>query len=179
MPKVTIQFDLSADESKLLSAILGRGPKPLAIENVCAAAAEEYVRMILGQRVFGRASDMQEYRLFLLIQHALGGVLPSERLVASLFQITETRAKSLIAAVLAKYQYELEKPLRQSLKDILNKAQKQPDADEFVIQLDDSMLRLLQTRLRALGTYPVIKRTDNVGEYLIAPSARRDLLKDL
>ena len=181
MPKQTIKFDLdlTADESKLLTAILGKGPRSLAIEDVCAAASEEYVRMILGQRVFGRAGDIQEYRLFLLIKHALGGVLPSERLVASMFQLTETRAKSLIAAVLAKYQYDLEKPLRQSLKDVLNKAQQQKGADELVIQLDDSMLKLLQTRLRALGTYPVIKKTDNVGEYLIAPSARRDLLKDL
>lgn len=177
----TIKFDLdlTADESKLLTTILQRAPKPLALEDVCAAASEEYVRMILGQRVFGRASDIQEYRLFLLIKCALGGVLPSERLVASLFQLTESRARSLLAAVLAKYQYDLDKPLRQSLKDILTRAQKQPDADEFVIQLDDSMLKLLQTRLKALGTYPVIKKTDNVGEYLIAPSARRDLLKDL
>lgn len=177
---ITVDLDLTADESKQLNAILQRGSKPLALDDVCTAAAEEYVRMILGQRVFGRFSDIQEYRLLLLIRCALGGVLPSERLVASLFQITDTRARSLIAAVLAKYQYELEKPLKQSLKDVLNKAQKKKDADEFVIQLDDSMLKLLQARLRALGkTYPAIRKTDNVGEYAIAPSARTDLLKDL
>jgi hypothetical protein len=39
VPKVTIQFDLAADESKLLTTILGKGPKPLSIEDVCAAAA--------------------------------------------------------------------------------------------------------------------------------------------
>jgi hypothetical protein len=120
VPKQTIKFDLdlSADESKLLSAILGRGPKPLAIEDVCVIKCQISVR--------------------------------SRQAIATVAQ------------------------------DILTKAQKQQDADEFAIQLDESMLRLLQTRLKALGgTYPVIKKTDNVGEYLIAPSARRDLLKDL
>jgi hypothetical protein len=42
------------------------------------AAVEEYVRMFLGQRVYTRGSDIREYRLLLLIRHALGGRIPSE-----------------------------------------------------------------------------------------------------
>src|ERR1039458_7388469 len=72
-----------------------------------SAALEEYVRMILGQRVFTRGSDILEHRLLLLVKEAFGGRIPDEQRVSALFQLSSTGSRSLIRAVLAKYQYEL------------------------------------------------------------------------
>jgi hypothetical protein len=81
------------------------------------AAAEEYIRMILGQRVFTRGQDIREYRLYLLVKHVFAGKLPTEQQICSLFQTTTTQSRALLRAVMSKYQYELQEAIYDTLRE--------------------------------------------------------------
>ncbi|HYM60686.1 MAG TPA: hypothetical protein VEZ11_07320, partial [Thermoanaerobaculia bacterium] len=107
--KITVDLDLSDPETKQLAGTLGCSVKdlPAKLSDSCSAAAEEYARMFLGQKVFTRGSDIQEYRLFLLIRHAFGGSIPDEQHISDLFQTTASQSGSLIRSVMSKFQYEL------------------------------------------------------------------------
>lgn len=62
--------------------------------------------MFIGQRVFTRGRDIQEYRLFLLIRGPFGNTIPDDQMVCDLFQTT-TQSRALVRSVMSKYQYEL------------------------------------------------------------------------
>jgi len=78
--------------------------------------------MFLGERAFTRGADIQEYRLFLLIQHAFGSRIPGEVEVCRLFQTTSSRSRSLVRAVMSKYQYSLDGAITDTLRDVLESA---------------------------------------------------------
>jgi hypothetical protein len=119
----------STSERKQLAATLSCSPRDLnkTLTAYTDAASEEYVRMILGQRVLTRGQDIREYRLCLMITHVFGGRLPSEQRISALFQTTSTQSRALLRAVMSKYQYELQDAIRGSLRDELHTA-KQPDS---------------------------------------------------
>lgn len=85
-----------------------------------AAALEEYITMILGQKVFTRGSDIREYRLYLLVKKVYGGVLPSEQQISSHFQLTASQSRALLRAVMSKYQYELRDEVEETLRRALS-----------------------------------------------------------
>src|SRR5487761_1693635 len=78
---------LTAEERKQLAATFGCETPKLTKEigKYAIAAQEEYLRMILGQRVFTRGQDILEYRLYLFIKNVFDGRLPSEQRISSLF----------------------------------------------------------------------------------------------
>src|SRR5207244_13298060 len=81
-----------------------------------AAALHEVVTMFLGQKVFTRGSDILEYRLFLLVQHAFGNRVPTEKQVSKLFQTTATASRALIRSVMSQHQYQLQDAIGASLR---------------------------------------------------------------
>ena len=178
---ISLELKLSGEDAVLLENILGKHKQPATLGTICAAAAEEYVRMILGTRVFTRGSDIYEYRLFLLIKHAFEDGLPPEDLVCSYFQLTPTRARSLIQAVVAKYQYEIRDIVDSTLGRIVDSASEVEGEDYLTFLAEsDVHVALLRERIRLLGAKQTqIRRTDKVGEYKILPSVRSALLKVL
>ena len=121
---LTAQFDLTNEERSELAKILECKSNELAktLAPYAAAATKEIVSMILGQKVFTRGSDLLEYRLLLLIQHAFSGRIPDEQKVCNLFQTTTSGSRSLIRAVMSKYQYQLKLPIEETLKLLINSA---------------------------------------------------------
>ncbi|WP_217883844.1 hypothetical protein [Halomonas citrativorans] len=106
---LTTTINFTPAEEAEISEILGCSVADLngKLNSYVSASFKEYLSMVRGQKVFKRGSDMLEYRLFLLIESAFGGTVPDERTVSSLFQTTLTESRSLIRAVISKYQYQL------------------------------------------------------------------------
>lgn len=130
----TLNFDLelSEEEERLLRNILGDIDPQKTFDEILSdfgkASFEEYYRMFLGQKVFTRGSDFQEYRLFLIIKRALENDIANEELVSSLFQLTASQSRSLIRSVLSKYQYELHDAIENTLIKVLQNAQEVPSS---------------------------------------------------
>lgn len=174
-------MSLSRAEKAQLADTLGCGVRELATElrNYNAAAAEEYARMMLGQRVFTRGSDMREYRLFLLITHAFGA-MPDERTISALFQTTTTQSRGLLRAVMSKYQYELQAAIRRTLETQLRGAAPDPnDPDIWNITIDsENVIEALNREIASIdGTLPQISRVRGTVSTFEIPNSSYEQLK--
>lgn len=196
MVEVTVRLELEEEEANELNRVLGEArdceqvvgsltseevARTLALEQVGRAALEEYVRMILGERVFTRGSDISEYRLFLLLKHAFANSIPPEVVVCRLFQLTPAGARTLVRNVLAKYQYELREEIRRSLRDVLSLGDKpQSVGNHQVVKIEsDALVGLVKERIREWDLEEQIRAHDRPNEFLILPGVRAELLKRL
>lgn len=172
--KLTVNFE--DQEVTTLSSILGCDEKQLGNELAShgIAALQEMVRMYLGQRVFTRGSDLMEYRLYLLITHAFAGAIPPEQTVCSLFQCTPSGSRSLIRAVMSKYQYQLQDSIETQLKALVSSAQLMKDGDDVVVVVDPSnLVDRLNARIRLIdASLPkVMLHAGTVSEFKIKRSS--------
>lgn len=178
-------MDFTDADKAQLAATFGCAVSALDAEMASYAAAgqEEYLRMILGQRVFTRGEDIREYRLLLMIRHVFGDRLPSEHQVSALFHTTMTQSRTLLRSVLAKYQYELQDVLKATLKEVLAAAR--PDLnDDQARRLDidnTNVLEALNQQIAALdGSLSLVAKVTGTGsEYRIAQSSYDRVLKSL
>lgn len=175
---------LNADEIEQLAGTLGVPEEELheAIEKHAAAAAEEYIRMFLGQRVFTRGSDIREYRLLLLIKHAFGGRIPSEADVSRLFQTTHSQSRSLIASVMSKFQYEIRRETDDTLRGVIEAANEQEDGHDYDVVIDsDNLVAELNKRIQGIdGTLPAIhKKRGTASTYVLPVSSYLRLRESL
>lgn len=139
-----------------------------------AAAIEEYVRMMLGQRVLTRGQDMREYRLYLLIQHAFDGRLPSERKISRLFQTTTTQSRALLRAVMSKYQYELDDAIRRTIRDAVHSMAQSAGGGSRRLTIDSvNVVDALNREIASTdGTLPQISKSQGtVSTYEVAESS--------
>jgi hypothetical protein len=170
----------SEEERRQLAATLQCTMEALdgVLKAYTEAASEEYVRMILGQRVLTRGQDIREYRLSLLIMHVFGGRLPSEQQISALFQTTTTQSRALLRAVMSKYQYELQEAIRASLRDELHRATQVQDTNEWLLTCDsENIIEALNREIVKIdGTLPQIRKSrGTVGAYDI-PNSTHDAL---
>jgi len=178
--KVTIEVDLTKDEERSLQRILRIENEkwPVGFEPYASAAAEEYARMFLGQRVFTRGSDVREYRLALLIQTAFGNEIPNEQTVCDLFQCTLSQSRALLRAVMSKYQYQLSVAINKTLLGVLDKAQKIEGKDAYVISVgnENVIAELNKVLARKPGQDEIARQTRKLGTYELRAAAY-DFLK--
>jgi hypothetical protein len=171
---------LSRDEKKQLAATFGCTVAELNREmrGYEEAAKEEFVRMILGQKVFTRGQDIREYRLFLLVKHVFNGHLPDERTISGLFQTSATQSRALLRAVMSKYQYELQEAVATTLKDAVEGAAIVPGGTERQVVCDsENVIEALNRELAKIrGTLPqVTKVRGTVTTYAILEESFNEL----
>lgn len=171
---ISIDLNLSDLERAQLAGILGCEVSHLETElgSYGTAALEEYVRMFLGQRVFTRGSDMLEYRLLLLTKSAFGGRLPDEQRVSAVFQRSATGSRSLIRAVIAKYQYELSGEVATTMKDTLTSVNQDGDDWSFVVNSENVVETMNRVLAGIDGTLPQVgKKSGMVASYSLKSSS--------
>jgi hypothetical protein len=166
---------LSPRERQQLAAALGCSTTAVAgeLRKYENAAAEEYVRMILGQRVFTRGQDMREWRLVLIIRHVFGGQLPSERTISNLFQTSTGQSRSLLRAVMAKYQYELKDGVDATLGQLVGHAHQAGSGAPWTFTTDsENLVDALNREIANIdGTLSQIVRVRNTVSTYEIPNA--------
>jgi len=179
---INFQIDLTQREIDLLKTILNCDDNTIepVLSKVGKAAITEYYKMILGDKVFTRGKDMQEFRLLNLVKYYFDGQIPSEQQISGLFQIKITESRGLISALISKYQYELQDNIKSSLRKKLDeKAMKNGDTD-YKIPLDstfykDELNKILTNKDPKL---PMIEKdTQTSGNYTIKPSSYDALIQ--
>jgi hypothetical protein len=178
---INIAHGLGKDDSERLAGILKCKVNELdqLLASYASAALQEYIRMFLGQRVFTRGSDMREYRLLLLVQHAFEQKVPDEQRISDLFQTTASQSRALLRAVMSKYQYELSSAIKATIIGTLKSAtQAEEGADyEFTVN-NENVIEAMNRALASLpGTWPqVTRKTGTVSTYVIRPSSYESLI---
>lgn len=163
-------MELNSIERRQLAAILGcdEGALDERLIPFFEAAHEEYVRMMLGQRVFTRGSDMREYRLLLLIRHTYNR-LPSEQEISAVFQTSAAQSRSLLRAVMSKFQYELQSITHASLTELLDEATGAEDGDRTVLIRAENFVEALNREISMIDgrLQPVSKQPGTTSAYTI------------
>jgi hypothetical protein len=115
-----------------------------ALQKVVRAALSEYKEMFLGMGLPSRADEIRQHRLFHLIKHYFRERLPSEAEVSSLFQLTQSRSRSLLRYTMTRFHYDLEQETQNTLKETVKQAQFNDDKKEYrvVIQSDNVLNEL-------------------------------------
>jgi hypothetical protein len=167
---------LTRPEREQLAALFNCAPSEVAarLKKYGDASLEEYVRMILGQRVFSRGQDIREYRLLLLIKFVFEGRLPEERAISAHFQTSTNQSRGLLRSVMSKYQYELQLPIRETLKGAVETAVPSPSGDAWNLTIDsENVIDGLNREIAAIdGTLPqVAKARGTVSTYEIPQSS--------
>jgi len=177
--KVEVQIKLDQSDSKQLAGIIGVKANQLdkAFEAFARAAVQEYAEMFLGKKVFTRGSDIREFRLFLLIRSAFGNKIPDEQKVCDLFQCSTTQARSLIRAVMSKYQYDLSEAIDDTLTATVEKISRDDEDKLSVVINSENLVDALNVTLASIdGSLPqVSKKKDTVSTYDVKESSYQKL----
>ena len=143
-----------------------------AISKVILASLAEYKDMFLGMGLPSRADEIKQHRLFHLTKKYFDVRLPSEAEVSSMFQLTQTRSRSLIQYMMTRFRYQLEFEIRNTLIQNLREASIYEDNEEFrvVIQSDnvlEELNRIIATiapRLDPIRKVRKMSRTYSISE---------------
>jgi hypothetical protein len=157
----TITLDLTDEQAAAIEDILGSLSDQL-LKGLAQAAVSEYALAFAGERVPSGVRDLRELRLMLLAQNLPHG-LPTEREVASLFHLTSTQARTLIAGTRARYPRELTNALGEAAKDALRKADKA--GDTIRVTLHPSLAAYLRDLLQDSPAPPPLRRPDSTLRY--------------
>lgn len=135
-----------------------------ALENIICAALSEYREMFLGRGLPSRADEIQQHRLYFLIKYHFKYTIPSEAQVSSIFQLTQSRSRSLIRAVLTRFHYELTDKLDKTLKNTLKKGYLDKDKDYCHVNIHSAYVLDEMNRLIALNAPDLysVKKVENV-----------------
>jgi hypothetical protein len=177
--KLEVEIKLDQNESKQLAGIIGvkAGELNKGFQAFARAAVQEYAQMFLGKKVFTRGSDMREFRLFLLIRDAFGNKIPDEQKVCDLFQCSTTQARSLIRAVMSKYQYDLHEATNASLKETVQRVAVDNAGALTVTINSENLVDALNRDLASIdGSLPqVAKKKNTVSTYELQNSSYKKL----
>jgi hypothetical protein len=177
--KIEVDISLNSEESKQLAGILSAkvGDLGKSLQPFAKSAIEEYVRMFLGQRVFTRGRDALEFRLFLLIRGAFGNKIPDEKQVCALFQCSPTQARSLIRAVMAKFQYDLSDAIGATLTETVRQISRDEQDKLSVIINSENVVDALNVTLASIdGSLPQVStKKGTVSTYEVKESSYEKL----
>lgn len=148
MLNLNVSVELGDSEKNLLKKTLKCNSNDELVESltrIAKAAFREYLEMILGKQLPTRANEIYERRLFHLLKYYYTGKIPSEAEVASMFQITQSSSRTLLRNVRAKFKYDLEEELLNTIQETLRHAVLKGDSFRVVIQCENILEELQQT----------------------------------
>lgn len=177
--QLTIDLSLNDSEVEQLAGTLACNKEqlPATFGRFATAAAQEYARMMLGQKVFTRGRDIQEYRLFLIVRHAFDEVIPNEQQISGLFQTTASESGALVRSVMSKYQYELQNAINGTCRSVLEGVHLDSAGGLSVVIASSNLVGKLNLELAGIdGTLPQIaKKRGTVSTYFMEKSSYRAL----
>jgi len=179
-----VKVEISEEMVTTLSEIVNCDVDELNEEltKIATAATEEYIKMMLGEKVFTRGSDIREYRLYLLILKYFEGNIPDESTISRLFQTTHSESKSLLRSTLAKYHYLLKGAINTSIIHVLNGDINQDENENYIVKntpinIIDEMNRIVS---EIDGSHNQIKKQRGTLQvYEIPPATYNALIEKL
>jgi hypothetical protein len=182
MPLV-VQWNHTLDDGKkdrLFRLLRAKDDKDLKdkLQRIVEAAWAEYMNMLLGTGLPTTAAQVREDRLLFLIRTLFEDRIPTEAEVAPLFKLRPGPSRSLIEAVLAKYEEALATQTRETLRQALDPKRLRYDDGAFLVSIES---RITKDRLNAIlekrsaSAAPIASVRDTSALYLI-PKLSYELL---
>lgn len=179
--QVTFDLAVSDRERSILCDVIecDDGELDAEFSKFATAAADEYLRMLLGQSQ-KTAIDFIEFRIYLMIQHVLNGRLPDENMVCRFFQLSPAHARARLGGVTAKFQRGLHQQIKGSILEILQGAVAHEETAKHRLTVNNQTVidHLNATLAKADGSLsPVSKVRGTVATYEASPASYQVLLQ--
>ncbi|WP_035648996.1 hypothetical protein [Flavobacterium sp. ASV13] len=128
--------ELSAADKTLIQQCLGLTPAQVtaALTKLAKTAFMEYVKMFKEKGLPTRADEVQQERLYFLLNYFFENRLPSENEISSIFQLTPSQSKTLLRNTKSRYRTKINTFIKNTLLETLASAiQPNPGSDyEFI-----------------------------------------------
>ena len=126
--------DFSETEKSLISACLAVQSNDdliSALEKIAKSALMEYIKMLIGEGMPSRASEVQQERLFYLLIYYFQDRIPSENELSYLFQLTQSQSKMLLKNTKSRYRTKIYSHLVNTYLKILRSVNYNEDMDKY------------------------------------------------
>lgn len=125
--------ELSSADETLIQECLGltTGQLNAALIKLCKTAFMEYVKMFKEKGLPTRADEVQQERLFFLLNYFFMNRLPSENEISSIFQLTPSQSKTLLRNTKSRYRTKISAYIKNTLFTTLNQATQLNSGDEY------------------------------------------------
>jgi hypothetical protein len=117
--------DLSTADKNLIKECLGLATNAElnnALIKLSKASFMEYMKMFKEKGLPTRADEVQQERLFFLLNHYFGNRLPGENEISSIFQLTPSQSKTLLRNTKSRYRTKINSFIKNTLRTTLNSA---------------------------------------------------------
>lgn len=177
--------ELSATDKQLLKDCLGLTTQVElndALKKLCKAAFMEYCKMFKEKGLPTRADEVQQERLFFLLNNYYIDRLPSENEISSVFQLRSSQSRALLRNTKTKYRHKISEFIRNTLLHTLNSATQTPDESgfEFVCTsttiIEDLNLIVIQ---KGPNLEPIQKIKGLAGKYFCAVETYNLLINEI
>ena len=143
----TTSFLDATQESQLAKTLNWTTPQIVAVKltGIMQAAFADYLEMLMGSPLPGRAEEIREKRLLHLLRHyAEEDELLSEIQISAMFQLNETESRRLLRGVRSRFRSELDNRVAASVVALLESATRHGDDDYRVQLTSDNLLEALR-----------------------------------
>lgn len=140
------------------------------LERIANAAMNEYLDMILGNHLPTRADEMREQRVYYLLKHFFIDRFPTESEICQLFQTTESGSRTILRNVRAKYKFEVQEHIRNSVELALSTAEENSEKNHYVVTIkSENVLEEMKQSVsrNAPQLEQIAKKRNSAGLYII------------
>jgi hypothetical protein len=125
--------EVSDTDKTLIQQCLGlaNAQLPAALTKLSKTAFMEYVKMFKEKGLPTRADEVQQERLFFLLNYFFENRLPSENEISSIFQLTPSQSKTLLRNTKSRYRTKISTFIRNTLLETLNSASQPNHGDDY------------------------------------------------
>lgn len=125
--------ELSAIDKLLIQDCLSLAPNQVntSLQKLCKTAFMEYVKMFKEKGLPSRADEVQQERLFFLLNYFFENRLPSENEISSIFQLTPSQSKTLLRNTKSRYRTKINTFIKNTLLTTLNSAIQREHGDNY------------------------------------------------
>ncbi|MTC74052.1 hypothetical protein GKR75_07150 [Providencia sp. wls1919] len=174
--------DMNQEKEELLKIILKIDDAKFqdTLNKVAKASFLEYLLMMTETGMPNRADEIRQNRLLLLIQHYFGDKLPTEADLSTIFRLTQSQSKTLLANTVSRFKHTLDSTLINTMKLIIESAEKSNELYLVVINSDivkDELNKLITQKQPTLK--PITKRKGSAGQFEISEDSYELLCTEL
>ncbi|WP_323084989.1 hypothetical protein [Providencia alcalifaciens] len=163
--------DMNQEKRDLIKKILKVDDASIqdTLNKIAKASFLEYLSMITGTGMPNRADEIRQNRLLLLIQHYFGDNLPTESEISTIFQLTQSQSKTLLANTVSRFKNTLDASLVNTMKLVIESAEISDELYLVVINSDIVKDELNKLITQKQPTYKhITKRKGSASQFEIS-----------
>ncbi|MBQ4914981.1 hypothetical protein J8L85_11070 [Maribacter sp. MMG018] len=111
------------------------------LSKLAKASFIEYVKMFKEKGLPTRADEVQQERLFFLLNHYFMNRVPYEHEISSIFQITQSQSRTLLRNTNSRFRTKISLFIRNTIKSIIRTALLNHDSGKYEMEITSGVIK--------------------------------------